>query len=94
MWFKVWARHGGGHMGYTEEFVWRDERPSKDEREYMWNDMVEGNHMNNASGGVNLVRVLPEKARLEKVERYKSQIVCAQKMLKILGAPVLEPFVF
>jgi len=94
MWFKVYANHGGGHQGYTEEFVWRDERPSKDEREYMWNEMIEGNRMNNAIGSVKLVRVLPEKVRLEKIERCKGQIVHAQAMLKILGAPVLEPFVF
>lgn len=94
MWFKVYANHGGGHQSYTEEFVWRNERPSKDERKYMWEEMVDGNRMNNAIGGVRLVRALPEKVRTQKIENYKRKIEASMKMLKILGAPMLEPFIF
>ena len=94
MWFKVYADHGGGHQSYTEEYVWRTQRPPAYEREEMWKDMVNRNYLSNALGGVRLVRKLPEEVRLEKIERFKREIVYSMEMLKILGAPVLEPFVF
>jgi len=94
MWFKIHARHGSGHMGYTEEYMWQDERPSRGERESIWEWLVDKNNLHNARGGVTLVRELPEKVRLEKIADYKGCIERDMKMLKILGAPVLEPFVF
>lgn len=94
MWFKVHVMHGPGHQSETEEYVWRIKRPCWNERDEMFKSFCESNYLRNAIGDVKLAQELPEKVRLEKIEWFKREIVYAQKMLKILGAPVLEPFVF
>jgi hypothetical protein len=60
----------------------------------MWEDFVARNWMHNAKGGVKLVREIPEKVRLEKIDYYKRTIIHAQQMLKVLGVVQLEPFIF
>lgn len=94
MWLKIYAMHGPGHQSETEEYVWREKKPSPNERQEMFENMAERHYLNNASGKVTLVKVLPEKVRQEKIRYCKLSIEHDMKMLKILGAPVLEPFVF
>lgn len=86
--------HGPGHQSETTEYVWRAVKPSPDERQEMLEDMVQRHYLHNASGKVTLVRALPENVRQEKIQLMKRNIEYSMKMLKILGAPVLEPFVF
>lgn len=93
MWFKLYAMHGGGHQGQSEDYFWRVQCPSHGEREDMWHEWVRDNYIRSAKGGVSLVRELPEKVRLEKIEHYKHTIVHAQQMLKVLGVAQLEPFI-
>ena len=85
MWLKLYAMHGGGHQGDSEHYVWRDTRPSANERESMWHDWVSRSYLRNAKGGVKLIRELPEKVRLEKIEDYRRTIQRAREMLRILG---------
>ena len=81
-WYRFTARHGGGHMGDSEEYVFYDsfDQPGEDE----WTTWVDRRGFSNAKGSVEKVDALPTPV-VERMRRdYLDRIVNAREMLTLL----------
>ena len=80
-WYKIEAHTGLGHQSHYLDYVWRDEKLTKEEKRWMFEDVFRDR---DAVGDVVVVRRLPVKTRDQKIAMYKQRIEDTNKMLAML----------
>lgn len=84
-WYRLYARHGPGHQGFTETYKlfpkdWDDEI-----LEYELEDWVWDTRLDNVIAYIEPVDGLPQEIINRKINHYKARILNAQEMLEILA---------
>lgn len=83
MWYKFWAHHGPGHQSSTEWYEWHSRKLHKSDIEYIFEQRFA--HSSQCTGWHKIVRRLPAKVRMEKIERILDRRERDVAMLKRLG---------
>jgi len=71
-WYKFSCQHGPGHQSSSEEYFYSDIPMSREEKEDAWGAWSAGRE--HPVGKVAPARKLPEAARSERIEHYRSEI--------------------
>ena len=80
-WYKIEANTGPGHQSHFLDYVWRDKRLTKQEKQELFEDALAHS---DAIGSINAIKQLPAKVRDQKIALYKRRIEIANKMLTML----------
>ena len=71
MWYKLTAKHGPGHQGYTKEYIWSC-KLGADDRKATWDHWVATNGFQQAVGLIAMVRKIPPDT-IKKLTKYHQQ---------------------
>lgn len=81
-WYKIFAHHGGGHMGHTELFRWYENPLSKEEQKEVWDDEFDDERRySNPSGGISRIKSIPSDVLAEKFTYNANIIAVAERQV-------------
>jgi len=83
-WYKLYADYGPGHQSHSEEYISSYKILKGVAAGEIWSEWAEDKGFDDAVGNIKLVRKLPEKVRLRKIEEYKDEYCNARDMLNAL----------
>jgi hypothetical protein len=78
--------HGPGHQGDSEKYEFYGEGWDDESLQDVWQEWCHREFLDDAIGGVDLVKELPEEERQKQIKKYRGEVQWAIEMLTRLGA--------